>query len=333
MQKFVNDVHEMISESICGFVKCYGDSVVAIDHPRVLKYKHAPQSNKVSLVIGGGFGHAPAFMGYLGKDAVDAVAIGDVFAPPSADSFLAAFRAVQCEMGILCVVGNYIGDIGFAKEAIEQAKMENIRVELLIVDDDVAFDAEQSRRGMTGEVLVWKTLGSAAARGYSLEQLLGLGLRAVSQTRSIGVGLASCIMPLVGRPNYLIERGTMEIGVSHHGLFSQATCKLKTANATAEIMLNNILENLDIKSGDSVCVMVSGLGNTMSSELNILYNHIHTVLTEAGIEITRSFVGDFFTSLDMMGATLTIMRLDEELKQHLRTPAYFVGLNHFVLPG
>lgn len=333
MQKFVNEVEDLVNESIDGFIKCHNHVIVATSCSRTLKYIGAALENKVGIAIGGGFGHAPAFMGYLGKNAVDTVAIGNIFEPPSVQSFFIAIQEANRGTGVLCVVGNYEGDIANANKAIAQAGDAGIVAKLLVVDDDLGSEEPDNRRGNTGEVLVWKVLGAAASKGYSLENLEQLGLKAVSAIRSIGVGLASCIIPTEGRPNYLIERGTMEIGVSHHGLFSQTTCKLRSANDTAQIMLNLLMDDMHIQSKQEVCVMVSGLGNTMSSELNILYRQIHTLLEDAGVLITDRYVGDFFTSLDMMGATLSIMKLDDELKEMLHVPAYFVSVNHFSCLG
>ncbi len=329
MQKFVNDAKNMVDESIQGFFKCYCDRISPTACSRTLKYAKAPVPGKVGVVIGGGFGHAPAFMGYLGKGAVDAVAIGNIFEPPSVESFYTAFKESDSGNGVICLIGNYPKDIVNVKKAIESAEKEGIKIQLLIANDDVATSDKSERRGMTGEVLLWKIVGSAADQGYSLKQLAEVGQKTIERVRSIGVGLASCIIPEVGRPNYLIEMGTMEIGVGHHGLFSRDTCKLRTADETADIMLDDIISDMPLNPDDSVCVMVSGLGNTMMSELNILYSRVHDQLKKRGVHIHRSFTGDFFTSLDMMGATLTILKLDDELKKLLDIPAYSVSLNHF----
>ncbi len=329
MQKLYNDAASMVDESVDGFVKCYHDQVAHTGCARTLKYKTAPVSGKVGIVSGGGSGHDPAFMGYIGKNMLDAVAIGNIFTPPSVESFYTAFKEADAGKGVVCLFGNYPKDIANVRAAIGLAKKDGIRVETVVANEDVADSDPNSRRGMTGEVLLWKVGGAAAALGYSLEQVVDVSNKALGRMRSIGIGLASCIIPEVGRPNYAIELGTMEIGVGHHGFSSMDTCKLKTANATADIMVDEILKDMPVHAGSNVAVMISGLGNTMLSEMNILYSRVYDVLTERKIGIHQSYIGNYFTSLDMMGVTLTMMSLDDELTRLLDLPAYPVALNDF----
>ncbi len=329
MQKLYNDPASMVDESVAGFVKCFQDQVAHTGCARALKYKAAPVAGKVGIVSGGGSGHDPAFMGYIGKNMLDAVAIGNIFTPPSVESFYTAFKEADAGQGVVCLFGNYPKDIANVQEAIELAEKDGITVKMVIANEDVADSDPALRRGMTGEVLLWKIGGAAAALGYSLEQVVDVSNRALSRMRSIGIGLASCIIPEVGRPNYIIELGTMEIGVGHHGFSSMDTCKLKSADATAEIMVDEILKDMPIPGGSRVAVMISGLGNTMLSEMNILYSRVYDVLTERHIGIHQSYIGNFFTSLDMMGVTLTVMSLDDELTRLLDLPAYPVALNGF----
>lgn len=331
MQKLFNHPAKMVDESIVGFVKCYRNYVAHTECRRTLKYIGAPVAGKVGVVAGGGSGHDPAFMGYIGKNMLDAVAIGDTFTPPSVDAFYAAFKAADAGKGVVCLLGNYPKDIANARIAVSRIAAEGTAVRTVIVNDDVAADDPNVRRGMTGEVLLWKIGGAAAACGYDLDAVVAVTEKAVRQIRSIGIGLASCIIPEVGRPNYLIEMGTMEIGVGHHGLSSKDTCKLKSANDTADIMIREILQDMPLDKGDTAAVLISGLGNTMLSELHILYSRIYDVLLEKGIGIHQAFVGNFFTSLDMMGATLSIMSLDEELVRLLDLPAHPVALNLFMI--
>ncbi len=329
MQKLYNDAASMVDESVDGFVKCYQDQVAHTGCARTLKYKAAPVSGKVGIVSGGGSGHDPAFMGYIGKNMLDAVAIGNIFTPPSVESFYTAFKEADAGKGVVCLFGNYPKDIANVRTAIEMAKKDGIRVETVVANEDVADTDPNLRRGMTGEVLLWKIGGAAAALGYSLDQVVDVSKKALSRMRSIGIGLASCIIPEVGRPNYVIELGTMEIGVGHHGFSSMDTCKLKTANATADIMVGEILKDMPVDGGSHVAVMISGLGNTMLSEMNILYSRVYDVLAERKIDIHQSYIGNYFTSLDMMGVTLTMMNLDDELTRLLDLPAYPVALNDF----
>jgi dihydroxyacetone kinase-like protein len=329
MQKLYNDPACMVNESIAGFVKCYQDEVAHTGCDRTLKFKAAPVAGKVGIVSGGGSGHDPAFMGYIGKNMLDAVAIGNIFTPPSIESFYTAFKEADAGQGVVCLIGNYPKDIANVRAAIELAKNDGISVKMVIVNEDVAISDTKLRRGMTGEVLLWKIAGAAASLGYSLDDVLEVSKKALCRLRSIGIGLASCIMPESGRPNYVIELGTMEIGVGHHGFSSMDTCKLKSANATADIMVDEIIKDMPLVDGDSVAVMISGLGNTMLSEINILFSRVYDVLAERRIGIHHSFIGNYFTSLDMMGVTLTMMSLDDELTRLLDIPAYPVALNDF----
>ena len=330
MQKFVNDQNSMVDESIVGFVKCFPDVIEHTACPRALKYTKAPIADKVGVVSGGGWGHEPAFMGYIGKNMLDAVAIGNTFTPPSVESFCEAFRSANAGRGVVCLYGNYPKDIVNAEQAIEIVAVEGIRVMRVISNDDIATIDPCTRRGTTGEVFLWKIGGAAAALGYDQESVVKVSEKALGNIRSIGVGIASCIIPEEGRPNYLIEKGTMEIGVGHHGLPGSDTCKLKTANATAEIMLSALMQDMPLEKGDCVAVMISGLGNTMLSELHILYSRVYDVLQADGIKIHRAYVGNYFTSLDMMGATVTIMKTDDELRHLLDYPGYAASLNHFI---
>ena len=329
MQKLVNDPKYMVDESVSGFVKCYSEIIARTQNKRVVRYKAAPVSGKVGVVTGGGSGHDPAFIGYIGRNMLDAVAVGGIFTPPTVEEFLDAFRAADAGKGVACLYGNYIRDIVNVHRAIELAEAEGIQVKTVVANDDVAIEDMSARRGITGEVLLWKIGGAAAALGYDLDGVIAVAQRAMENTRSIGVGLSSCIIPEVGRPNYLIEMGTMEIGVGHHGLSSMDTCKLKTTDATADIMLEQILQDMPCEAGDDVAVMISGLGNTMLSEQNIVFSRIYDVLVDMGVKIYLSFVGNFFTSLDMMGVTLTIMKLDAERKRLLDLPVHSATFNHF----
>lgn len=330
MQKIYNQKEKMVDESIEGFVKCYNRFVSFAGNTRALRYTKAPINGKVGIATGGGYGHDPAFMGYLGENMLDAVAIGDVFQPPSVDSFYAAFEAADSGKGVVCLYGNYPADIKNANEAIALAAKKGITVKSIIANDDVAASDPMMRIGSTGEVILWKIGGAAASLGYNLYETAAVAQKALDRTRSIGIGIASCIIPEEGRPNYLIETGTMEIGIGHHGQSSRDTCKLKSAEATADLMLNEILKDLPINSGDKVVVMISGLGNTMLSEMNILYSRIHDLLSMENIKIHKTLMGNFFTSLDMMGVTLTILNLDEELTRLFDLPAYPVSLKCFV---
>ena len=333
MQKFMNNPNKMVEESLSGFAKCHAESVVRpSQNLQVLKYKHAPIAGKVGIVTGGGSGHNPAFIGYIGMNMLDAVAAGQIFVPPSAEEFYAAFKCADSGNGVACLFGNYERDNANVQKAIEMAAKDNITVKTVVSNDDVASapaHKKEKRRGISGEVFMWKIGGAAAAKGMSLDEVIAVSQKAVDNTRSFGVGLSSCIIPLTGRPNYSIEEGTMEVGVGHHGDPSLDVCKLKPASGTADIMLDATLCELRPEKSDELVVMISGLGATTLMEQYILYDRIHDRLVEQGIKIYRSFVGDFFTSLDMMGASLTLMKLDSELKELLDYPADGISFKRF----
>ena len=332
MQIFCNETSDIVDDSIKGFIKCHHRHVSHTECPRTIKLKKAPIAGKVGVVSGGGSGHAPAFMGYIGENMLDAVAIGNIFTPPSSESFYNAFKAADSGNGVICLYGNYIADIESAQEAINRAANDGIIVKTVIANDDVATSDKNTRRGLTGEIFLWKIGGAAAALGYDLDGVVAVTEKAMQNTRSIGVGLSSCIIPEVGRPNYIIEEGTMEIGVGHHGFSSLDTCKLKSADKTIDLMLDEILKDMPQKKDNEIAIMMNGLGNTMLDELNILYSRLDDVLKGMGVKTAHAYLGNFFTSLDMRGVTLTIMTLDSELKKLLEFPAYPVALNCFVQP-
>jgi dihydroxyacetone kinase-like protein len=295
----------------------------------VLKYAKSPQKGKVGIVTGGGSGHKPAFIGYIGRNMVDAVAVGEIFTSPSAKAFLEAFRAADGGMGVACLYGNYAGDNMNVKLARHQAEAENIRVMTVIANDDVPSAPKterEKRRGVAGEVLMWKVGGAMAATGASLEEVIRVSQFAIDNTRSVGIGITPCTIPAVGKPNFVIEPGTMEIGIGHHGEPGVKVTDLKSANQIADESLALILPDLPFQRGDEVVVLVSGLGATPVMELYIFFNRIFDKLVEYGIAIYHSYVGNYFTSLEMMGVTLTIMKLNDELKSLVDLDADSMGL-------
>ncbi len=329
MQKFANDPANMVLEGVDGFVKCYPDMISPTENGKVFKYAGAPVKGKVGLISGGGAGHDPAFIGYIGKNMLDAVAVGGIFVPPTAEEFYEAMKAVDAGKGVACLYGNYMRDRDNVARAVEMAEQDGITVKTVIANDDIAVTEREKRRGLAGEVLMWKVGGAAAALGYDLDGVINVTQKAIDATRSMGVGLSSCIIPMVGRPNYIIEQGTMEIGIGHHGDPSLDTSKLKPADEIVDRMLTAILDDMPLKAGDEVAVLISGLGNTMLMEQNILFRRAFDSLAEMGVKISWSNVGNFFTSLDMMGATITLMKLDDELKKLMCTPANSYALKIF----
>ena len=281
------------------------------------------------MVTGGGSGHKPAFIGYCGENLCDAVAIGEICSSPTAMAFCDAFKAVDSGNGVACLYGNYSGDNMNVKMAVKMAKKAGITVKTVVANDDVASapnDQREKRRGVAGEVLMWKVGGAKAATGASLDEVIAAAQKAIDQTRSVGIGLSPCTLPAVGHPNFEIKEGTMEVGIGHHGEPGIEVCPLESAAEMAERMLNVVLPDLPFAAGDDTVVLVSGLGATPVMELYVLYNEIEKRMIEKEIHIHRSYVGNYFTSLDMMGATLTVMKLDDELKDLIDMPCASMGL-------
>jgi len=332
MQRLINDPDLVVEDMLKGFVKAHPDLVTVTDNARVLKTVDAPVPNKVGVVTGGGSGHKPAFIGYLGRNMVDAVAVGEVFSSPSAKAFYDAFKAANSGQGVACLYGNYAGDNMNVKMAIRMAAKDGIEVKTVVANDDVPSapqDEREKRRGVAGEVLMWKVGGAKAALGGSLDEVIAAAQKAIDNTRSIGVGLTPCTIPAVGHPNFEIEPGKMELGIGHHGEPGIEVTDLKSADEVAAIMLDTILPDLPFGSGDEVVVLVSGLGATPVMELYIVYNKVAELLAEQGISVYKPYVGNYFTSLEMMGVTLTIMKLDDELKSLIDLDAESMGLTQF----
>lgn len=328
MQRILNNPDNIVDEMLVGFVKTHSDIVTTTGNKRVIKSVTAPHEGRVGIVTGGGSGHKPAFVGYIGENMCDAVAVGEICSSPTAVAFLDAFRAADSGNGVACLYGNYSGDNMNVKMAVKMAKKEGIKVKTVVANDDAASapkDQLNKRRGVAGEVFMWKIGGAAAAKGYDLDGVIAAAQKAIDNTRSIGIGLSPCTLPAVGHPNFEIKDGTMEVGIGHHGEPGIEVCPLETAEQMAKRMTDLVLGDLPFESGDDVAVLVSGLGATPIMELYVLYAEIEKLISERGIKVYRPYVGNYFTSMEMMGATLTVMKLDDELKELLDMPAYSMG--------
>lgn len=328
MQRIMNDPDNIVDEMLSGFLKTHNDIVEATENPRVVKAKNI-QKNKVGVVTGGGSGHKPAFVGYVGNNFCDAVAVGEICSSPTAAAFLDSFLVAEQGQGVACLYGNYSGDNMNVKMAVKMAKKHGIEVKTVVANDDVASapkDQREKRRGVAGEVLMWKIGGAKAAQGASLDEVIATAQKAIDNTRSVGIGLTPCTLPAVGTPNFEIKPGTMELGIGHHGEPGIEVCELETADVIAQKMVDIVLPDYPFESGDEVVVLVSGLGATPVMELYVLYDEIAQLLDKQGIKVHRSYVGNYFTSLEMMGASLTIMKLDDELKALIDMPANSVAL-------
>jgi phosphoenolpyruvate---glycerone phosphotransferase subunit DhaK len=332
MQKIINDPDRVVDEMLEGYARAHADVVARTDNPRVLKYHRAPVKGKVGIVTGGGSGHKPAFIGYLGRALCDAVAVGEIFTSPPAQMFYDAFRAADGGMGVACLFGNYAGDVMNVKMAVDMAADDGITVKTVIANDDVpsAPKAERAkRRGVAGEILMWKVAGAKAAMGVGLDEVIAVARKAIDNTRSMGIGLSPCTIPAVGHPNFTIKEGTMEVGIGHHGEPGLEVVPLETARQMARRMTDIILPDLPFAGGDEVTVLVSGLGSTPVSELYVLYREVAEILDAKRIRVRRPYVGNYFTSLEMAGVTLTVMKLDAELAACMDHEADSVGFRQF----
>lgn len=332
MQRILNNPDHIVDEMLEGFVKTHVDIVKTTEHPRVIAAKEAPVKGKVGVVTGGGSGHKPAFIGYVGKNMCDSAAVGEICSSPTAAAFLEAFRAADGGEGVACLYGNYSGDNMNVKMATRMAKKEGLTVKTVVANDDVASapkEQREKRRGVAGEILMWKCGGARAAKGGTLDDVIASAQKAIDHTRSVGIGLSPCTLPAVGHPNFEIKDGTMEVGIGHHGEPGIEVCDLEPADKMAKRMVDVVLPDYPFVSGDEVVVLVSGLGATPVMELYVLYNEIEKLISAQNIKIYKSYVGNYFTSLEMMGATLTVMKLDDELKELMDLDCNTMGLKQF----
>ena len=328
MNRVIDDPEEVADGFIRGALLARPDLLAPTEHPRVVRRAGAAEP-RVAVVTGGGSGHEPAFVGYVGPGLVDAVAIGEIFASPTAKSFHAAFKAADRGHGVACLYGNYAGDNMNVKMAVKLAAKDGIVVKTVVADDDVASappDQRTNRRGVAGEILMWKVGAARAAEGGTLDEVVAAARHALDNTRSIGIGLSACTIPANGKPNFSIPDGSMEVGIGHHGEPGIAVLPTTPAAEMARLMVERIVEDLPFGRGDSVTVLVSGLGATPLMELYLLYGHVDALLRERGIAPVRRLVGNYFTSLEMNGVSLTLMRMDAELERLTAAPCGSIGL-------
>ncbi len=329
MNRVIDDPDQVVEGALKGYLAAHPDLLAATEHPRVLRRAGAGIAGRVGVVTGGGSGHEPAFLGYVGPGLLDSVAIGEVFASPTAKSFDAAFRAADGGHGVACLYGNYAGDNMNVKMAVRLAAKAGIEVKTVVANDDVASAGPHERdrrRGVAGEILMWKAGGARAEQGGTLDEVIAAAQKAIDQTRSIGIGLSACTIAAAGKPNFVIKDGEMEVGIGHHGEPGIAVLPIKPAAEMAALMVERIVKDLPFGSGDDVAVLVSGLGATPVMELYLLYSHVDELLRARGITSRHRFVGNYFTSLEMAGVSLTVMRLDAELDRLMAHPARSIGL-------
>mgnify|MGYP001088021078 CR=1 FL=1 len=326
MKKIMNNPENFANETLEGILRAHPRELRAVgEDVREMVRADAPKQGKVAIATGGGSGHLPVFLGYVGKGLLDGVAIGDVFNSPSAQQMLNVTKAIDGGKGVLYLYGNYGGDVMNFDMAAEMADLEDIRVETLLVADDVASapkGEEEKRRGVAGLFFAYKIAGAKAEEGAELDEVVAVTKRALANMRSMGVALSPCIIPRVGKPTFTLGDDEMEIGMGIHGEPGIKRGKLQTADEIGETLLNAILEDGPYAEGDEVAVLVNGLGSTPQEELYIVYRKVDEILKERGITVYHTYVGEFATSMEMAGMSLTVMKLDDELKRLLSAPAY-----------
>ncbi|MGO3885418.1 MAG: dihydroxyacetone kinase subunit DhaK [Mycetocola sp.] len=317
MKKLINDPHDVVAESVAGFLRAESERVVRVGDTLAVRRADAPVAGKVALVSGGGSGHEPLHAGFVGSGMLDAAVPGPVFTSPTPDPIVAAAKEVDSGAGVLFIVKNYTGDVLNFETAAELAELEDVSVSTVIVDDDVAVKDSlytAGRRGVAGTLLVEKIAGAAAERGDDLEAVTAIATRVVQQVRSMGVALSACTVPHAGVPSFELAEDEIEVGIGIHGEPGRARIPAEPADAIALRLLDPILEDLAITAGERVLVLVNGMGGTPLSELYLLFGSVSTILEDRGVVVDRSLVGNYVTALEMQGASVTILRLDDEFR-------------------
>jgi dihydroxyacetone kinase-like protein len=329
VKKLINSPENIVLESISGLGAAFSDLIKVHTNPIYIIRADAPVKNKVALVSGGGSGHEPMHGGFVGRGMLDAACPGAVFTSPTPDQVFEATKAVNGGKGVLHIVKNYTGDVLNFEMAADLAKAERIEVEAVVIDDDVAVKDSlwtAGRRGVGATVLAEKICGAAAEAGQSLKEIAVLCNRVNANGRSMGMALTSCTVPHVGKPTFDLPEDEMEIGIGIHGEPGKLRTKLKSADEITEMLLSPIIEDLPFKSGDEVLLFVNSMGGTPLLELFVVYGKAREILNKAGIKITRSLVGPYITSLEMAGASITLLKLDQETTKLWDAPVLTPGL-------
>jgi dihydroxyacetone kinase-like protein len=316
MRKVINDPADVVKESLAGLAAAHGDLIRYDREHQYLARANAPVDGKVALVSGGGSGHEPLHGGFVGRGMLDAACPGEVFTSPVPEQMLAATQAVDGGAGVVHIVKNYTGDVMNFKLAAEDAADEGITVESVLIDDDVAVQDSlytAGRRGVGATVLAEKLAGAAAERGDDVRAVADVARRVDERARSYGVALSSCIPPAAGKPIFDLPDGQMEVGIGIHGEPGRQRQKLGTAREIADLMVEATVSDLQPSAGARVLAFVNGMGGTPSLELYLLYGEVERALRDAGVEPERRLVGSYITSLEMAGASLTVLELDDEL--------------------
>lgn len=326
MKKLINKAEDFVKESTEGIILAHPEYLKMVDgNFRYIVRADKIKPNKVAIATGGGSGHLPTFLGYVGYGLCDGVTVGNVFASPSAEAMYEVDKAIHNGAGILHLYGRYGGDMMNFGMAADMASMDDIEVEEVQVTDDVASapkGEEYRRRGVAGLFYAYKIAGAAAEKMYNLKEVKRVAQKAVDNMRTMGVAVSPCTVPEAGKPTFTIADDEIEIGMGIHGEHGIERTKLTTADDVVEKIVNKIIEDLPYESGDEVSVLVNGLGSTPLEELYIAYRKTYQILKEKNIKIYSNYIGEFATSMEMGGLSITLIKLDNELKELLDCRAY-----------
>jgi len=334
MKKIMNSADTFCEETLEGIYLAHADKVKPLDGDlRVLVRNDKVKEGKVGIVTAGGSGHLPVFLGYVGQAMLDGCAVGNVFASPSASKMQKMIEHADQGKGVLCLYGNYGGDNMNFDMACEMAEMEDVETTQIRVSDDVASapaDKKEKRRGVAGMIYAWKVAGAAADKMMPLEEVTRVTKHALDNIRSMGIALSPCIVPQAGKPTFEIQDDEIEIGMGIHGEVGIEVRKMMTAEEIVKVLLDKITEDMPVSEGDEVAVLVNGLGGTPMEELYICYKSISEYFAKLDATIASRYIGEYATSMEMAGMSITVMKLDDELKELLEYPActpFFTNYN------
>ena len=322
MKKFINDVALVEDQMIRGMVKAYPQYLRKLDCGNVVVRAHKKEG-KVALISGGGSGHEPAHGGFVGTGMLDGAVAGAVFTSPTPDQIYEGIKAIATDAGVLMVVKNYTGDVMNFEMAAEMAQMEGISVQYVVTNDDVAVKDSLytiGRRGVAGTIFVHKIAGALAEAGGTLDEVRAVAQKVIDNVRTMGAAIRPCTVPAAGKPGFELSEDEMEVGIGIHGEPGTHREPLKPADEIVDLLLGQILADIDYE-GSEVAVMINGAGATPLMELFIINNHVADVLAQKGISVYKTMVGEYMTSIEMEGFSISLLRLDEELKGFLDAPA------------
>ncbi|MFC7686840.1 dihydroxyacetone kinase subunit DhaK [Ureibacillus sp. GCM10028918] len=323
MKKFMNSAENFEKEMLEGILYSSSSYITSVREDNKSIVRQNNTEKKVGILTGGGSGHLPLFLGYVGEGLLDGVAVGDIFQSPSPKQIFEVIKSINTGKGVLSIIGNYGGDVMNFELANEMADFEDIENETIIVNDDVASntkDNKEGRRGVAGLFFVYKTSGAAAKQGYDLQQVKNIALKTNENVRSMGVGLAPCTIPIKGKPSFEISDGQMELGIGIHGEPGTYRGPQKPAKEIVEEILQSIFNDLELAAGEEIAVLVNGLGATALEELYIVYKHVFEYSQGKNVSIYRNYIGEYATSMEMVGFSISVLRLDSELKNLIDEP-------------